>query len=172
MAWRGRGRSYGKGKGYGRGGKGKGRGRGRGEGRGEGRGRGAGRGKGPSEGKGGEDGHCVTLHNLSYDTKRYDLKEHVKTLLDGGFGRVDLQTKPDGTSTGRARVGFRFLKDAEAAAKALHDFSFFTLTSFAFAFRRRGVLEMGWGLPPSCLRIPFRFQPYSIDAHLKSKNAT
>ena len=70
------------------------------------------------EGKGGEDGYCVTIHNLSYDTKRYDLKEHVKTLLDGGFGRVDLQTKPDGTSTGRARVGFRFLKDAEAAAKA------------------------------------------------------
>ena len=63
----------------------------------------------------------MTLHNLSYDTKRYDLKEHVKTVLDGGFGRVDLQTKPDGTSTGRARVGFRFLKDAEAAAKALHD---------------------------------------------------
>ena len=118
---RGRGAGEGRGRGgRGRGrGKGKGRGRGRGEGRGEGRGRGAGRGKGPSEGKGGEDGHCVTLHNLSYDTKRYDLKEHVKTVLDGGFGRVDLQTKPDGTSTGRARVGFRFLKDAEAAAKAL-----------------------------------------------------
>ena len=43
------------------------------------------------EGKGGEDGYCVTLHNLSYDTKRYDLKEHVKTVLDGGFdGRLVL----------------------------------------------------------------------------------
>ena len=37
----------------------------------------------------------------------------------GGFGRVDLQKKPDGTSTGRARIRFRFLKDAEAAAGIL-----------------------------------------------------
>ena len=81
------------------------------------------------EGKGGEDGYCVTIHNLSYDTKRYDLKEHVKSVLVksvldgglGGFGRVELQMKPDGTSTGRARIRFRFLKDAEAAAKKLHD---------------------------------------------------
>ena len=81
------------------------------------------------EGKGGEDGYCVTIHNLSYDTKRYDLKEHVKSVLvksvlDGGraaSGASSCRTKPDRTSTGRARVRFRFLKDAEAAAKALHD---------------------------------------------------
>ena len=43
----------------------------------------------------------VSLANLSYDTKRYDLKEHVKTIVGGGFGRVDL------TAKGRATVAFR-----------------------------------------------------------------
>ena len=79
---------------------------------------------------------------------------------------IDFVTEPIHTNRAVTYVvaNSNFLKDVEAAAKALHDFSFFTLTSFAFAFRRRGVLEMGWGLPLSCLRIPFRFQPYSIDA--------
>ena len=64
-------------------------------------------------------GHAVTLHNLSYKTKRYDVKTHISSILKHAFGRVDLQTKPDGTSAGRARVGFRSLREAEAAQKAL-----------------------------------------------------
>jgi len=66
-----------------------------------------------------DDGHAITLHNLSYTTKRYDVKTHISSILKHAFGRVDLQTKPDGTSAGRARVGFRSLREAEAAQKAL-----------------------------------------------------
>merc|ERR1712091_68811 len=59
-----------------------------------------------------KDGAVVTLANLNYDTKRYDLKEHIGSIVGKSFGRVEL------TAKGRAAVGFRTLAQAEAAAAA------------------------------------------------------
>merc|ERR1712091_461812 len=60
-----------------------------------------------------KDGAVVTLANLNYDTKRYDLKEHIGSIVGKSFGRVEL------TAKGKATVGFRTLAQAEAAAAAL-----------------------------------------------------
>ena len=60
------------------------------------------------EAKDDDGGAVVTLANLNYDTKRYDLKEHIGSIVGKSFGRVAL------TAKGRATVGFRTLAQAEA----------------------------------------------------------
>lgn len=84
-------------------------------------GRGRGRGRGRRGSRGGSRGSSdtyVSLKNVPYKTKLEQLKEHIAATIATQHGRVDLIEK-DGKPTGEAKIVFRVVDDAKAAAEAL-----------------------------------------------------
>ena len=62
------------------------------------------------------DAVLVTVHNLSFETKRDGLAEHLGVAEH----RVEVLMRPDGRSSGRARVCFPSRAEAEAVIEKVH----------------------------------------------------